>query len=181
MHGTVDNTDADFKDLAAEFLNGHRNRGFDDRIGMTANDLDVRILKFFAREHEVGRTQSGFHHTTRSTEDRAGTGVDFHRGTFTRLGHFKRVDTLTTEDFSNFASRHDSINVLERRRVGRNLAGFNQVLPSRVHFRTSGFENLGGTRRYSHDIDVTRVFVPDVFSSPSLGDRATHLNWALGR
>lgn len=118
---SIDDTNADFKNLAAEFLNGNGDCGFNNRVVVAANDFDVLVIEFLAGEGKVGGAQRRFHHAAGASEDRAGARIDLKRMCFAvtlaGLRHKKRVDALATEKFGKVARRERGVNILEGRRV----------------------------------------------------------------
>ena len=178
--GAVDNADADVDGLAALGLDGNGDRGFNDGVVVAADDFDVGVLELFAGEDEVGRTQGSFHNAAGNAEDRAGAGVDFERAAFALLVHLERVDALATEEFGEITSRKAGVDVLIGRSVGRDHALFLGPVPALVHFRTSGFEDLGRARRDGDEEDLARVALPEELGTPGLGKGAAHLERGLG-
>jgi hypothetical protein len=53
-------------------------------------------------------------------------------------------------------------------------------VPALVHFRTSGFEDLGRARRDGDEEDLARVALPEELGTPGLGKGAAHLERGLG-
>ena len=92
----------------------------------------------------------------------------FGRLNFVCSRHLERIDTETTEDFSDVTSCEAVVDVREDGRVFRNNVVFNVPLPGVDEFRTAGFENLSGTRSNGNDADIARILVPNVLGSPGL-------------
>ena len=175
----VDDTNADFKNLAAEFLNGNGDCGFNNRVVVAANDFDVLVIEFLAGEGKVGGAQRRFHHAAGASEDRAGARIDLKRMCFAvtlaGLRHKERVDALATEKFGKVARRERGVNILEGRRVSRDFLVLNEPTPGGIHFGTGSLEDLGRAGRHRNKVDLAGIALENVLGCPRLRERTTHL------
>ena len=80
--GTVHDADMHVVGLAAERLDGHRDRRFNDGVVVAADDFNVGLVEFLAGEREVGGAERRFHNAAGAAENRAGTGINLERSTF---------------------------------------------------------------------------------------------------
>ena len=151
--------------------------GFNNRVVVAANDLNVLVIEFLASEGKVGGAQRRFHHAAGAAEDRASARIDLKRMCFAvalaGLRHKERVDALATEKFGKVARRERGVNILEGRRVSRDFLVLNEPTPGGIHFGTGSLEDLGRAGRHRNKVDLAGIALENVLGCPRLRERAT--------
>ncbi len=103
----------------------------------------------------------------------------FHLLNFVSCRHCQWVDAFTTKNFGDVTSSQAVIDIRESRSIFWNFAMGDIPLPGVNEFRTAGFVNLSCARSDRNQDHVSRIFLPNMLSTPALSQSTAHLNRAL--